>query len=193
LRRALAILCLALAWPAQGQEGELPARSQALLLLRLLGYDRGLARQPGEPVVVAVAWRTGDEARRDEALEALREAAARYRVAGRPVRAVPVQWEAGPFAARLHEAGAAAVLVVGGLASQAEALARPFQEAGLLSATTSRAAVEAGLTFGLVWRGARAGVLVNVAAARAAGADLDATLFTVAEPVGGPASGPAVR
>jgi len=185
VRRALAILCLLLAGPVQGQDAELPARTQALLLLRVLGYDRGLARQAGDLVVVAVAWRTGDESRRDEALDALREAAAQFRVAGKPVRAVPIRWEAAGFAERLRGSGASAVLVVGGLAGQAAELARPLQEARLLSATTSRAAVESGLAIGLLLRGARAGVLVNVAAARAAGADLDATLFTVAEALDG--------
>jgi hypothetical protein len=185
VRRALAILCLLLAGPVQGQDAELPARSQALLLFRVLGYDRHLARRAGEAVVIAVGWRPGDEGRRDEAVEALRAVALQYRVAGLPVQVVPVRWDAADWAQRLRGAGPSVLLVVGALQGSAAEVVAPLQALQIVSVASSRAAVEAGLAIGLVARGARAGVLINVAAARAAGADLDATLFTVAEALDG--------
>lgn len=165
---------------------ELPPRTQALLLLRVLGYDRSLTRRAGDRATIAVAWQTGDEDRRDALVEALRVAGSEFRLAGLPVRAVPVKWDPSDFDRRLAEERACAVLVVGGLADEAPALALRSRKLRLLSATTSRAAVEAGLAIGLVVRRDRAGVVVHVAAARAAGADLDSTLFTVAEAMGLP-------
>jgi hypothetical protein len=61
---------------------------------------------------------------------------------------------------------------------------RATRAAGVLSVTEDRDMVEAGLAVGLVLRASRAEVIVNVAAARLEGADLDASLFAVAEAVG---------
>ncbi len=75
------------------------------------------------------------------------------------------------------------MLVVGALQAEATAVARELLAARLVSAAGARAAVEAGLVIGLVQEGRAARVLVNVAAAKAVGADFDSTLFTVAEAV----------
>ncbi|MBI5067343.1 MAG: DUF4154 domain-containing protein [Deltaproteobacteria bacterium] len=186
-RRATSLLCLLAALAGAGParaDPELPPRTQALLLLRVLGYDRALTQRAGDRITIAVAWRAGDESQRDAMLEALRGAGSEFRVAGLPVRAVPVRWEPGEFERQLEEERPCAVLVVASLADEAAGLAPRFRRLRLLSATTSRAAVEAGLAIGLVVRRNGAAVVVNVAAARATSADLDATLFTVAEVVG---------
>jgi len=161
----------------------LPARHQALLLLRVLAYDRALPARAGDVATVAVAYRPGDragEARRDALLEALREVAATFSVGELPVKVVAVPWSP-QFADRLRDTRASAVLVVGTLIEEAASISRITRREHLLSLTEDRAAVEAGLAVGLVHRGRRAGVIVNLAAARAEGADLDAALLAVAE------------
>jgi len=187
--RATAALALLAAASGSRAQELLPARHQALLLLRVLAYDRGLRARAGDTATVAVAYRPGDgpgEARRDQLLEELREAATTFSVGGLPVRAVAIPWAPEPFAERLRATRACAILVVGALAEDAAAVSRITRGERLLSAAESRAAVEAGIAVGLVHRGRRAGVIVNLTAARAEGADLDAALLAVAEVLGPP-------
>jgi len=185
-RKAARLIAVALlgAGGAPRAEEVLPARNQALLLLRVLAYDRRLPARAGGGVTVAVAHLPGDvpgEARRDQLLEELREAAATFGVGGLRVSVVSVPWAPETFADRLRGARACAVLVVGALADEAAAVSRITRKEQVLSAAERRGAVEAGLAVGLVHRGRRAGVLVNLAAARAEGANLDAALLAVAE------------
>jgi hypothetical protein len=192
IRTAAILLCLLFGGAVRAEDEEvLPPRAQALLLFRVLGYDRGLASRAGGTVTIAVLWRSGDEAARDDAVDALREMASRYRIGGQPVRAVPVRWEADSLARHLENAGASAALVVGAMGAEVGDLAALLRSRHIASATSSRSAVEAGLIIGLLRRGDRAIVAVNVAAAKAAGIDLDSTLFLVAETVkGAGAAGP---
>jgi YfiR/HmsC-like len=185
----LAILVLAGPGPAWSDDVELPPRSEALVLLRVLSYDRNLAARSGSSVTIAVAWQTGDEAVRDDLLESLRHAASEFRVAGLPVRSVPVRWEKTHFDKELADTGATVVLVVGSLGQQAKELVSTFHALRLLSASSSLASVEAGIAIGLSMREGRAAVFINGTAAREAGADFDSMLFTVARLVGAPSPG----
>ncbi len=133
---------------------------------------------------MAVAYRPGDragEARRDALLEALREVAATFSIGDLPVKVVAIPWSPQQFADRLRETRASALLVVGTLFEEAATIVRITRNEHVLSLTEDRAAVGAGVAVGLVHRGRRAGVIVNLAAARAEGADLDAALLAVAE------------
>jgi len=155
-----------------------------LLLFKVLGYDRALARRCADPLTVAVAWRRGGEAERDDLVDALRQAAARFAVDGRRVRAVPVRWDPGSGAGPLRAAGACVAVLPDALLADAPSLGREAATLGILTVADTRAGIAAGAALALVRRGPQAAILVNVAAARAAGADLDATLFTVAERAG---------
>jgi hypothetical protein len=185
---ALLFLLLAGAGPSRGDEQELPIRNQALLLFRVLSYDRNLAQRAHSSVTIAVAWRTGDEVLRDEAIDSLRAVGSQFKIAGLPVRAVPVHFERGEFSRQLVATGANVVLVVGSLVADARELSNTFRELHLLSASSSLGSADEGLTIGISTRGRRAAVRVNVQAGHAAGADFDSTLFTVAEMVGAPST-----
>lgn len=163
---------------------DMPPSSQALLLLRILAYDRALPSRSGGPVVVAVASRRGDaagEERRDELVEALREAASTFGVGGRAVRAVGISWAPERAADRLRAEQATALVVVGALEQDASQVASVTRAARVLSVAASRAPVAAGLAVGLVHRGRKAGILVNLAACRAEGVDFHSDLLSVAE------------
>jgi len=170
-------------------EEALPARNQALLLLRVLAYDRGLRARVGETVVVGVTFRPGDaasEAARDAMVKALQEAAESFMVGGLPVRVVAVTWSrAGDGSARLSETRLAALYVAPGLESESSAVARVSRDRKILTFTPARAAVDAGLSVGIVSRRSRASLVVNRSGARAEGADLDSALLAVAEVVEG--------
>ncbi|MFT3914029.1 MAG: YfiR/HmsC family protein [Anaeromyxobacteraceae bacterium] len=182
---ALPALALALAAGPAG-ETPVPPDARALLLLRVLGYDRTLADRCGDEVIVAVGWSAGDEDARDALVEALRSAAARFQVAGHRVRAVPLRLGPPEPAQRAREAHACVLVLAGPTPGDPAALGREAAAARLLTVADERAGVAQGLALGFVRVDGRARVLVNVAAARAAGAELDAALFTVAEAVGPP-------
>jgi hypothetical protein len=184
LALATALVALLAGGAAAGAE-PLPPRQRALLLLRVLVYDRNLpVRAPGD-AVVAIVFRAGDagsEAERDALLGAFESVAGDVVVAGRAVRAVAVPWRgAADLEARLGELRAAAAFVTGALAHDAGEVVRATRRRSTLSAAGSREMVEAGIAIGLVNLGRRAGLVVNVAAAKDEGADLDAALLALAE------------
>lgn len=176
---------------------EAPARAQAvpvhqrtLLVLRVLVYDRNLQVRAPLEVRVAVLFRPGDagsERERDEVLAALASLADEVVAAGRPIRGEAVPYTSpGELDERLAALRPAAAWVGAALAADAAAIARVTSARKVLSAAGVRAAVEAGLAVGIVPGPKRAAVLVNVAAARGEGANLDAALLGIAEIVGGP-------
>jgi len=188
LRFRAALLALALlAGPARAEEA-LPPRNQALLLLRVLAYDRGLRARVGESATIGVAFRPGDEpseAARDAMVLALKQAAESFSVAGLPVRITAVPWGKGGPAPRLPTDRLAALYVAPGLEAEAAVIARATRERLVLTFTPARASVDAGLSIGLLYRGTKAGLVVNRSGVRAEGADLDSALLAIAEVVEG--------
>lgn len=169
--------------PAQAVD--LPARNQALLLLRVLVYDRNLKGRAGDAVRVAVVYRSGDassEAERDALMAAYQEVAREVVAQGLPVKVEALAWrDAADFAARLGQRRFAAVHAGRGLAAVVEELARAARKSQSLTFAPAREMVSAGLAVGLVFRGDRAGLVVNLGAARAEGAELDPALLQLAE------------
>jgi len=173
----------AAALPARAED--LPARNQALLLLRVLVYDRNLKGRAGDAVRVAVVYRAGNaasEAERDALMAAYQEVAREVVAQGLPVKVEAVAWrDAADFAARLGERRFAAVHAGRGLAAVAEELSRAARKSQSLTFAPAREMVSSGLAVGLVFRGERAGLVVNLGAARAEGAELDPALLQLAE------------
>lgn len=188
LMLALALALVARPAPAAPPgEAPLPPRHQALLLLRVLAYDRALHGRDDRRAMVALAVRPGDaagEALAREVAAAIEDAAGEFTVAGLPARAVVLAAERGRLAGRLREVHASVVLFLG--ASGADPLegCQAAREAQVLSASGSRAAVETCVALGLVSDGGKARVLVNLREARAEGADLDSALLAIAQLVG---------
>jgi hypothetical protein len=166
---------------------DVPARNQAQLVLRVLIYDRNLKVRAGEVVRVAVMFRAGDaasEAERDALLAAYREGAHELVAQGLPVKVEAVAWsDAAGLAAQLGGRRFAALHAGRTLAPAAQELAQAARTAKTLGFAPALEMVESGLAVGLVPRGDRAGLVVNVAAARAEGADLDPVLLQMAEAV----------
>jgi hypothetical protein len=182
---ALLVAALAAAGTAARAEEGLSPRKEALLLLRVLVYDRNLTARAGGKVRVAIVYRAGDrrsEARRDEVLEAFEDVAKEVVVAGLPVEVMAVAHRVdSEFAGSLRSAAPAYLYVCAGLEQAVEEIARTTRRQGVVSAAGSREMVEAGLAIGVVSRGKRAGVVVNLGAARSEGADFDAALLAIAE------------
>lgn len=175
--------------PAAAERSALPVRQRTLLLLRVLFYDRNLpARAPGE-VTVGVLFRAGDRAserERDEVIDALgrlgREAVAH----GRAIRSAAVAFTgAADLDARVAALRPAALWICRGLAAERAEITRVTAARKVLSAAGSRAAVRAGIAVAIVPGPDRAVIVVNAAAAKGEGADLDAALLGVAEVIQG--------
>lgn len=190
-------LALALAVPARpataappgagAGDGALAPRHQALLLLRVLAYDRALRERDDRRATVALAVRPGDaagEAQASALTEAVEAAAREFTVAGLPARAVVVGAERGRLVGRLREARASVVVLLGAAAADPQEGCQAAREARVLSAAGSRAAVEACVALGLIADGGKARVLVNLRGAKAEGADLDSALLAFAQLVG---------
>ncbi|HTP26689.1 MAG TPA: YfiR/HmsC family protein [Anaeromyxobacteraceae bacterium] len=174
---------VALPWPVQADD--LAPRKQALLLLRVLVYDRNLKSRAGNSVRVAVAFRASDresEKRRDELVSAFEQVSREVVAAGLPVEVVAVPYrDATDFEARLAAAHPSALYACVQLEPAAGIIARMTRRLHILSAAGSRFMPESGLAIGLVSRGQRAAVIVNLRAAKGEGADLDAALLSIAE------------
>ena len=164
---------------------EIPADKRALILLRVLAYDRNLAGRSGDAVRVAVLYRAGDELSERSAGELVAAGGAVERsVAGKPVQLVSVAFAAETLEHDLARAGASAVYVCSGLAGAVLSVAEATQRRKVLSFTTEEELVKSGLAIGLLRRGERVAIVVNLVAARAEGADLSAELLRLAEVVG---------
>lgn len=165
----------------------IPAPQKALLLLRVLVYDRNLKTRAQKEVRVAVAFRPGNaasEQERDALISAIEEVADRAVVAGLRVRVVPLpHQDAGDFQARLAASGAAALYVGAGLEGAIQDLDRVARRRSVLTFCGSRELATRGCAVALVDRGDRAALVVNPRAAVAQGADLDPRLLSVAERV----------
>ncbi len=174
--------------PGAPETAALPVRQRTLLMLRVLVYDRNLASRAPRDVVVGVLFRPGDpdsERERDDVLEALGQLADEVVANGRPIRGVAVSYTTpAELAEQLKALHPAAAWVCTTLAPQAPEIARVTQARKVLSVVGVRAAVEAGLAVGIVPGQRRAAIVVNAAAAKAEGADLDAALLGIAEIVG---------
>jgi hypothetical protein len=180
------------ALPARGED--LPPRHQALLLLRVLAYDRNLKQRVGASATVLVLYRPGDlasEARRSALRHAFEEVAREVVVSGLPVAVEEVPYRSvAELDARLESNRAAMVYVDHALEGDVSDITSVTRRRGVLSADGSRSMVEAGVAIGIVARSGRAAVTVNLPAARQEGANLDSALLAVAEVLRDEGEGP---
>ncbi len=164
---------------------QVPADNQALLILRILAFDRKLASRAGGTVKIVIISRDGSsESESAQAVigAALESAASKNTVSGLPVHVVHLSFStAAKFEADLGRSGATAAYVCPGLGDELDAITRATRAHGVLTFTGSEPFVARGVSVGLVRREAKAGILVNLSASRAESADLDSALLRMAE------------
>jgi hypothetical protein len=159
------------------------AGNEALLLLRVLAYDRNITKRAGKVVTVAVVYKPGDgesEQVRGQIANALTEAAKKVTVAGLPVRVVSLGVTAN-LESDLAPMRAAAAYVCPGLGDMVPSISRVTRARSILSFAGTEKYVTSGLSIGLVRRQSKAAILVNLPSSKAEGAALDAALLRVAE------------
>lgn len=175
------VLMLASA-PAHAQE--LPATLRASLTVRILAYDRRMGSRP-PPLTLAILHQEGDRdsARGGQELGTALEAVARGRtIAGQPLRVLRIGFRnATQLQEELSREGVEALYACAGLEAHSEAISRVTRQLSILSIAGSEAQVQRGLAIGLSRKGTSPVILVNLSAARAEGADLDAGLLSLSQ------------
>ncbi|HEX8440428.1 YfiR family protein [Archangium sp.] len=163
---------------------ELPATLRASLVVRILAYDRRMSSHP-PPLTIAILHQEGDtsSARGGQELRTAMEAAARGRtLAGQPMRVLRIGFRnALQLQEELSRAGVVALYACEGLEAQSEVISRVTRQLSILSLAGSAAQVNRGLAIGLIRKKNSPVILVNLSAARAEGADLDAGLLSLAQ------------
>ncbi|WNG24144.1 YfiR family protein [Cystobacter fuscus] len=178
---ALGLMFVLLGGEASHAEG-LPPNLRASLLVRVLAYDRRMGARP-PPLTIAVLYREGNadsEGQGQEFTRALESASRGRSVLGRPVRIVLVGFR-DPTQLRddLSQASVVALYVCEGLEADTTGIARVTRQLSILSFASSRTELERGLAIGLGRQGNSPIILIQLTAARAEGADLDAGLLSL--------------
>jgi hypothetical protein len=165
-------------------ETAVPPALQANILVRILAYDRALKTRSGEAVNIGIVFKSSDQASTRSQEEMLGAFAS---VEPRTVQGLPLSAVGHPFKDRADLAAWAAkgkigvLYVAPGLGDEIEAIREASKERKLLTVSPVRSWVERGLAVGVVLKGAKPGILVNLPASESAGADLDPKLLQLAE------------
>jgi len=180
---ALGLVVVLLTSGAPRAEG-LPHSLRASLLVRILAYDRRMGVRP-PPLTIAVLYREGHEGSEtlgQEFTRALESASRDKSVLGRPVRIVRVGFrDASQLREDLSRARVVALYACEGLEADTTSIARVTRQLSILSFAGSRTELEQGLAIGIGRQGDSPIILIQLAAARAEGADLDAGLLSLAQ------------
>lgn len=183
LAAALAGLLIGLPQPARA--AELPPETLAVLMLRVLAYDRSVARLPGAEITIAVISRAGDaasEAGADALAEAIRKLSGKVNVDSKAIRVLRVPFgNRADFERRLDAVRPAAMFLEPALETAAGDLQALSRRLSVLTFTSVANLAKVGASVGLVSNGDKAKIMINLAAAKAEGADLDASLLRLAE------------
>lgn len=178
----LLALLVSLGHPGVLRADEIPARNQAVLMLRVLLYDRNFdKRMDRDAVRVLVVVPAAASGARDSGFEmaaALSQLAQTAVVGGRKIVVETVSAEG--LSAALSKGRVGAVYLAPQLAAPA-ALIQSTQRAGVLSFTVDRSAIDAGAVVGFALRSERITLLINLRRAKQVGADLDSALLEVAQ------------
>lgn len=183
LARAFAAAALIAASTAFAIVQEVAIEKQALLLLKILKFDRALETRASGTAIVAIVYQENDpesEAVRVE-MQAALDSARRSVTFPLPIKTVRIPYSASGFESDLAQAKPAAAYVAPGLASQIPAISRATRRQGTLTFTGQESYVQAGLAVGILAREARPTLLVNLLASKAEGADLSSDLLRLSE------------
>ena len=183
--RAVTVLLALAGSPLAKASDDLAPGKQAALLLRILPYDRNLRARSTEAITIAIVYRDGkaeSEAYGLDMAAALRDLSHGLQLHELPIRVVSVPY-AGPEdleAAVVHQRVNALYLCtdLGGALDPISDTARRHK---ILTFSGREGEVRDRLSIGLLRRGARPSLLVNLREATAEGADLEPEFLALSE------------
>ena len=162
----------------------MPAEMQAVIVVKMLGYDRALRARAGASIEIGVVY---DPQHEESTRVHAQVLAAFKKLESKTVRGTGVTAEAHAFSGAGHlrewvtASGIDVIYVAPGLARELPSIRAMCRERKIASVTSVRALVEGGVAVGVVVAGRNPRLLVNLAAARESGMDLDAKLLHLSE------------
>lgn len=180
----LVFLLLAAGPPAAlaAQEMAVPIAVQLPLFVKILTFDRNRVAQPGGPIVMGVLYQSKFRASANVADE-IRRTAGRLSGAGNGavLRVIALDLDDTSDLESALSRLQLTVLYVSPLrAVDLESVAAATRKARILTLTGVPRYVAAGLSIGIDLKGERPDIVINLPAAKAEGADLDAQLLKLA-------------
>jgi hypothetical protein len=164
---------------------DLPVGYQAVFLLRVLAYDRNLKTRTPDAASVLLVYQAGDdssESTKNELTGELTKLAKDLRVVDLSIRVSSVAYtNPDDLDAAIGRIRPSALYLCPGLDSAVIMISTVSRRRSVLSFTGVEPWVRQGISIGLVARGAKPAVLVNLPASKAEGADLDPALLRLAE------------
>jgi len=180
----LGLAVAVLGMPRLAGADAVPAKNQALLLLRILAYDHNLPNRIDNKtvtiVVVSKGGNTDSEDTASELVAVIRELAKSTTVANNAINVVRLAYTDKTFDAEITKLKAAELYVSPGLGDAIVNIAGVTQQRKLLTFTGSADYVVT-LAVGFSLYEGKPTILVNIPASRAEGADLDPALLRVAK------------
>lgn len=170
-----------IAWAA---DDLLPGK-QAALLLRVLPYDKNFSQRAQQAVTVAVVHREGSLISETYSLDmsaALRDLARATQIKGLPVRVITIGYSnTEALTAVLAKQKLSALYVCPGLEDALDSISDITRKNKILTFSSREAEIRDRISIGLLRRGARPALIVNLRAATAEGADLHPDLLSLSE------------
>ena len=162
-----------------------PAKNQALLLLRILAYDHNLAsRTTGGHVTIVLLYKPGNGDSEDSANNMnaiLQDIGKSTTIANNSISVVRLPYTDKTFDADIARSHGAAVYVASGLGDGIGTITSATQAHKLLTFCGVPDFVSAGVAVGFGVDDGKPQILVNLPASRNEGADLDAALLHLAK------------
>jgi hypothetical protein len=162
-----------------------PAKNQALLLLRILAYDHNLAnRTSAGHVTIVIVYKAGNSDSEDAANGMggiVGDIAKSTTIAKNTISVVRLAYSDKTFDGEISRAHAAALYVAPGLGDSIGAITTTTQGRKLLSFSGVADYVASGIAVGFALDDGKPEILVNLPASRSEGADLDVALLRVAK------------
>jgi hypothetical protein len=178
------LIALTCAVPGLRAEEGVPSDLQAAILMRMLRYDRALQTRAGKAVVVGIVAKAGDRSSvraKDELAKAIAVLQS-GRVPGLPLSVVTTDFkDSADLTAWLAQKNVLVLYVEAGLSAELEGIRKICVSKKIVSVSPVRSFVERGLAAGIVLKGDRPAILINLTAAEAAGMDLDPKLLELSE------------
>lgn len=163
---------------------QLPAKNQALLLLRILAYDHNLTKRADPKVVTVLVVYKADSSESESTARgvyaAVQELSRSTSVGGLPVRALVIPYAAKTFEADATKVKVAALYLSSGLDDTLGAITKVTRRHSMLSFTGAAGYIDA-IGVALTVRDGKSAILVNLPATRDEGAQLDVALLRVAK------------
>ena len=181
--RSLAVLVLVL-WARIGHADGVPAKDQALLMLRILAYDHNLGnRVDNKTVTIVIVSKPGNSDSDDFASDLagrIKAIAKSTTIMNNSINVVRLAFTDKTFDSDVSRQKAAALYIAPGLSDSVGAITSATAQHKLLSFTGTDDLVGAGVSVGLALDDGRPQILVNLPASRKEGADLDVALLKAA-------------